>query len=97
LLNISESNGSISFSIRVIPRSSKSEIVGEHDSALKIKLKSPPVEGAANEELIVFLSKLLNTPRSNIEILSGRSSRSKRIRVTGLTKRDIDRFLEGKS
>ena len=65
----------------MIPRSSKTEIVGEHDGALKIKLKAPPVDGAANDELLRFLSKLLDAPRLNIRIAAGEVSRSKRIRI----------------
>ena len=97
MLNISESDGSFLFSVRVMPRSSTTEIVGEHDGALKIKLKSPPVDGAANEELVRFLSKSLNVPRSNIEIISGQSSRTKRVRVSGISEYEINRFLQGKS
>jgi uncharacterized protein (TIGR00251 family) len=96
LLNISESNGSISFSVRVIPRSSKTEIVGEHGGALKIKLKAPPVDGAANDELIRFLSKTFATPRSNIEIVSGQNSRTKRIQITNNDKSQIASILRAK-
>lgn len=96
LVKVVKSEESIIFSVRVIPRSSKTEIVGEQDGALKIKLKSPPVDGAANDELVRFLSKSLNVPRSNIEIVSGHTSRSKRVRIDELTESDIGRFLQGK-
>lgn len=96
LVKVVKSEESIIFSVRVIPRSSKTEIVGEQDGALKIKLKSPPVDGAANDELVRFLSKSLNVPRSNIEIVSGHTSRSKRVRIDELTESDIERFLQGK-
>jgi uncharacterized protein (TIGR00251 family) len=96
LLNISESNDSISFSVRVIPRASKTEIVGEHDGALKIKLKAPPVDGAANEELIRFLSKTFDTTRSNIEIVSGQTSRTKRIRISNDDTSQITSILRAK-
>jgi uncharacterized protein (TIGR00251 family) len=82
LLKITKSGDVITFNIRVIPRSSKTEIVGEHDGALKIKLKAPPVDGAANEELVRFLSKTLDIPRSNIGIIAGATSRTKKIRIT---------------
>ena len=76
-----ESIGSTSFVVRVIPRSSKTETVGELDGALKIRLKSPPVDGADNNELIRFLSQLLDVPKINIEIVAGATSRTKRIQV----------------
>jgi len=84
------------FTVRVVPRSSTTEIVGEYDGAIKIKLKSPPVDGAANEELIRFISKLLAIPRSNIEIISGQASRTKRIQVMGATPEQIDAILKDK-
>jgi len=96
LIAFIENDVSITFSVRVIPRSPKAEIVGEYDGALKIKLKSPPVDGAANDELIRFLSKLLAVPKANIEIISGETSRSKRIRVLGITLSQISPILQVK-
>ena len=86
----------MTFTVRVIPRSSTTEIVGEHDDALKIKLKSPPVDGAANEELIRFLSKLLAIPKASINIVSGETSRSKRIRVSNISLSQINEILQAK-
>ncbi|MCA1626253.1 MAG: DUF167 domain-containing protein, partial [Acidobacteria bacterium] len=57
MIQFSEKNGSIIFNVRVVPRASKSEIVAEHDGMLKVRIASPPVDGAANEELIKLLSK----------------------------------------
>ena len=96
MLNFIEKQNSVIFTIRVVPRSSKTEIVGEYDSALKIKLKSPPVDGAANNELIRFLSKLLAIPKANIEIISGETSRSKRIRVSDIPLSQINEILQAK-
>ena len=62
----------IFFDVKVVPRSSKSEIVGELGGALKIKLKSPPVDGAANAELVKLLSKTFGVSKSEIEIVGGR-------------------------
>ena len=74
----------ITITVRVVPRSSKTEIVGDHDGALKIKLKAPPVDGAANEELIRFLSKHFGVPKANVQIISGLTGRNKRIRLDGV-------------
>ncbi len=57
MIQLTEKDGDLTFNVRVVPRASKSEIVGEHDGALKIRIASPPVDGAANAELI---KKLLN-------------------------------------
>ena len=85
---VKESN--LTFAVRVQPRASQSAIVGEMDGALKVRLAAPPVEGAANEELIRFLAKLFDVPRQNVAIVSGATAKNKIIRVTGLT---ADTFL----
>lgn len=82
MIRYTEQDGSIIFDVRVVPRSSKSEIVGEHDGALKIKLNAPPVEGAANAELIKLLSKTFNVPKSAVKILTGETSKAKSIRIS---------------
>jgi len=69
-------------SIKVLPRSSKNEIIKMADGTLKVKLKAPPVEGRANEALIEFLSGEWNLPKSKIEIKKGLSSKNKIIEIT---------------
>lgn len=84
---------SITFIVRVIPRSSRSEIVGEYDGAVKVRLTSPPVDGAANNELIKLFSKTLGVSRSAVEILSGANSKTKRLRVAGVTDEQLRRVI----
>lgn len=79
-----EENTFVTFTVRVVPRSSRSEIVGEHDGVLKVKLSSPPVDGAANEELIKLLAKKLGVARSAVTIVGGETSRTKRLRIDGI-------------
>lgn len=69
----------------VQPRASRNEVCGIHESELKVKLTSPPVEGAANDACRQFFSKLLKVPKSSITIVSGETSRHKRIRVENYT------------
>ncbi len=75
--------------IRVQPRASRTEVVGPHGDALKIRLSSPPVDGAANRELIAYLSKRLRRPKSTIEIVSGDRGRLKTVRVNDIDARDV--------
>ncbi len=63
------------------PASSKNEFAGIYDDALKVKVKAPAVEGAANKELIKFLSKQFKVPKSEIVFVSGETSKRKRIRL----------------
>ncbi|HEU4761343.1 MAG TPA: DUF167 domain-containing protein [Gemmatimonadales bacterium] len=69
--------------ILVQPRASRSEIVGPHGDALKVRLAAPPVDGAANEELVRLLAREYKVPKSAIEIVAGLSSRRKTIRIQG--------------
>lgn len=70
-------------SLHVQPGAKRSEIVGLHGDALKIRLAAPPVDGKANAELIRFLAERLGLPRSAVELVSGECSRAKRLRVAG--------------
>jgi uncharacterized protein (TIGR00251 family) len=83
-MNILEENRAVTFSVRVIPRSSRTEIVGEHDGMLKVKLAAPPVEGAANAELVKLFAKKLRVAKSSVTIVSGETSKTKRLRVDGV-------------
>ena len=67
--------------VRVVPNSSKTEIVGEYEGALKIKIAAPPVDGAANAELIKVLAKKLSVTKSAIEIIAGQSSKNKQVKI----------------
>ncbi|MGI8668341.1 MAG: DUF167 domain-containing protein [Aridibacter sp.] len=96
MIEIIENQDSIIFNVRVIPRSSKSEIVGEHDGDLKVKLSSPPVDGRTNKELIKILAKELKVAISDIEIISGETSKSKRIQIRTSNKQNIYAILQAK-
>jgi len=81
VIELSESNGAVTFRVRVVPRASRTEIVGEMDGALKVRVASPPVDGAANDELVRFLAKLIGVPRSDVTIAAGSASKSKLVRI----------------
>lgn len=95
MIEYQNSGSSLIFSVRVIPRSSKTEIVGEHDGALKVKLRSPPVEGAANAEVIKMLAKSFGVARSAVSIISGETSRNKRVRIEGGTVKLLQELAGG--
>ena len=85
MIDISEKNGAVIFTVRVVPRASRSEIVGELDGTLKVRIASPPVDGAANAELIRLFAKTLRVSKSDVEIVSGQSSKTKLVHITGVT------------
>jgi uncharacterized protein (TIGR00251 family) len=70
--------------VRVIPRSPRTAVDGMRGAAVLIRLAAPPVEGAANEALVAFLSEALGVPRRQITIVSGEKSRDKRLRIAGI-------------
>jgi uncharacterized protein len=78
-------DGRLVFRVQVAPRSSRSEVVGEHNGALRVRLAAPPVDGAANEELIHVLAKTFKVSRSAVSILSGHSSRLKQVSIDGVS------------
>lgn len=75
--------------IRVVPRASRSEIVGVYDGVLKVRIASPPVNGAANSEVIKLLAKKLGVGRSSVAIASGETSKAKQIRINGVTAAEV--------
>lgn len=79
-----------------MPRSSKNEIVGEIQGALKIKLTAPPVEGEANAALISFLAGVAGVPRKNVVLVRGDTSRKKLVEINGLNKVDFLRRIGDK-
>ena len=86
----------IRLSAIIQPRSSKNEVTGIYNNALKIRLTSPPVDGAANKACIRFFSKLLEVSPSEITIVQGFSSRNKTIEVIGLTEKQFREILKTK-
>jgi len=68
----------------VIPRAKRSGVGGMRGDAWLIRLQAPPVDGAANEELISVLAKLLDVPKRAVTIVAGERSREKRVRVAGI-------------
>ena len=83
MIEAQEINGDLIFAARVVPKSSKSEIVGEHGGALKVKLNAPPINGAANAELIKLLAKVFGVPQTSVEIVAGHASKSKKVKIVG--------------
>lgn len=85
------------FKVFVQPRSAKNQISGLHGDALKIRITAPPVNGAANTMCVKYLAKCLDVPRSSLEIISGRSGRTKQILYrskTGNYEKDLNTFKD---
>jgi uncharacterized protein (TIGR00251 family) len=81
---IEEIKGGVRLHLFIQPKSSKNEVVGEHNGMLKIKITAPPVDGEANQALIEFLSKLIKLPKRQITIIKGETGRQKTVEIEGL-------------
>lgn len=75
--------------VHVRPRAKKSELAGRHGDAIKVRLQAPPVDGAANEELVRFLAESLGVARRTITIVGGLTSRRKTVEIEGLGAADL--------
>lgn len=91
---MTERGGAARFGVRVQPRASRSEIVGEHGGALRVRLSAPPVDGAANEALVDLLARALDVPRRAIRIVGGHGSRGKTVEVEGVDAAAVRRLVE---
>jgi uncharacterized protein len=81
--------------VHIQPKASMTECVGIHGNAIKIRVAAPPVDGAANEELIQFLARTLALPLAAVHIESGTGGRHKRVRLRGvMAERVIARLMQ---
>jgi len=84
-VQITEKDGKVSFAVRVQPRASRDEIVGEYLDGLKIRLTAPPLDDRANQSLCRLLASRLKVPLTAVRIASGERSRNKRVEIHGVT------------
>ncbi|HET9527616.1 MAG TPA: DUF167 domain-containing protein [Pyrinomonadaceae bacterium] len=76
-------DGQVIFKVHVVPGSSRSEIAGSHNDSLRVRVAARPVEGAANEELILLLAKTFRVSKSSVRIVSGARGRAKQVSIDG--------------
>lgn len=86
-------NDGIVVKVKVIPKASRSAIVGWENDELKIRLAAVPEKGAANTELIRFLAALLGIAKSNIRLIQGETARHKRLCILGVTLETLTKTL----
>ena len=94
-LEITENSAAqtVVFSVRVQPRASRDEVCGVFSGALKGRLTAPAAENRANEALCEFLASLLKRPKSAVRILNGERSRTKRVAINGVTRKQVEALL----
>ncbi len=82
---VRNTEGGALLTVHVQPNASRTECVGVHGDAMKIRLASRPVDGAANDELIRFIADQCAVPRANVRIDAGAGARRKRLSIKGVT------------
>lgn len=84
MIPIEPRDGCVRLPVRAQPRASRTELSGEYGGALKVRIAAPPVDGAANDELIRFIAKTVGVPRSSVRVVAGANGRNKTVEIDGV-------------
>ena len=95
MIAFSVRHGNVVFKVQVVPRASRSEVVGEYNGALRVRIAAPPVDGAANDELIRVLAKTFKIPRSAVKLVSGHRSKIKQVSIEASTNEVVAQLERG--
>ena len=90
---VRDERGGAVLEVVVVPRASRTRVVGEHDGRLKLQLAAPPVDGAANEALLAFLADALGVRRTALALLRGETGKRKSIRIEGVAAAAVEAAL----
>ncbi len=95
MIQVTERDGAVTFRLWAQPGARTTELAGEREGAIKLRIAAPPVEGKANKECVRFLAELFGVARSAVEIKSGLSSKTKTVRVRNIDTRKAREKLAG--
>ena len=90
---LNKTSAGVVLRVQVQPRSSQNQIVGLQGDALKIKLTSPPVDGAANKACCAYLAKVFGLPKREVELVAGQKSRQKKVLLNGVELSSAEEIL----
>jgi uncharacterized protein (TIGR00251 family) len=90
---VSEREGRVLVDVHVVPRASRSAITGLHGGRIRVTLAAPPVDDAANDELVALFARALARPRRDVEIVRGRSGRRKTLAIRGVSAAQVTALL----
>lgn len=93
-MDIKETKTGVLFRVKAQPNAGKNAVTCEHNGMLKVKIACAPERGRANEELIGYLSGLLNVSKSRVQVVKGMASREKTVVISGMTKADFLRLIQ---
>ncbi|MCC6528330.1 MAG: DUF167 domain-containing protein [Polyangiaceae bacterium] len=92
---LTERADGVRLAVVVSPRSSRSAVTGVREGALAVALHAPPVEGAANEELVALLARLCGVPKRAVRVVSGATGRRKLVDIAGVERATLAARLAG--
>jgi len=93
MINVRKVDGGVVVSVKVQPNASKDRVVGEHADQIKIAVTVAPEKGKANKAVIKVLSKWLGIKSSDIQIISGETSRDKKVFIRDINEEDFNRAI----
>ncbi|NOY12357.1 MAG: YggU family protein [Deltaproteobacteria bacterium] len=93
---IHETSAGVVLQVQVQPRASRNQLVGLQGTALKIRLTSPPVDGAANKACCEYLAKTFGIAKGAVELVAGGKSRQKRVLLKGLDRQTVSDILQSR-
>lgn len=88
-------DGAATLNLHIQPGAKKTEVMGLHGEALKLRLAAPPVDGKANTALLRFVAEVLDLPKADVELKSGQTSRQKVVAVRGVDEARLRRLFAG--
>jgi uncharacterized protein (TIGR00251 family) len=95
---LTPNDGGVILAVHVQPGAGRTEVVGRHGDALKLRVAAPPTGNRANDAVVDLVAKEFNLKRADVDVLSGATSRDKRLKLGGLDQRAaekiVDRLLE---
>ena len=80
----------VTIKVRLQPRAAREGIDGMHGDSVRVRVTAPPLEGKANTALKRFIAKKLTVAVSDIEIIVGQHSREKLLRISGVTRAEVE-------
>ncbi len=81
--------GTVSLSLYIQAGAKKNQIVGEHDSRLKVKIAAPPIEGRANEEILAFFRRIFSLSKSQVSLIRGATTKLKVLELAGVSPGEV--------
>jgi len=93
MINIIDKGGKVSFKVKVQPRASKNGLAGIMEDAVKLRITAPPVDGEANKGVIQFFARLFGISQKEVAIISGISSRTKIVEISGVAVSEVAEIL----